>query len=176
MDWGSIPEWFAAVTTAGTLVVTLLLIRRQLLVWTGESSMKRKGQASLVSAWTLPPPLGDKRVTRVRYRNASDQPIYGLRIWLTLSDGETRLVRSGSPVGPGFEEEFEVEAREASDDAPWDTVQCDFVDSSGVHWHRSGLGRLVVVGEDVNPWKDDHWEPPGEIPSQFADWYRSDES
>lgn len=168
MDWGTVPEWFGATTTAGTLVITLLLLRRQLSVWDGDSQFKQKAQASLVAVWTLPPPAGSENITRVKFHNASDQPVYGFRVWFTEDNGRRQTVRVSSPLGPGYAEEFDIPAA-GSKDPPWAPVECDFVDALGVHWHRSGAGRLTNLGENDNPWPSGFPLPEGENPPHPLD-------
>jgi len=85
LQWGTVPDWVAAVGTAGAFIAGGVLIAKELSAQHKQDEDARRAQASLVSAWatlqtssfTVPGgPTSKGTGAKVVIRNGSEQPIY----------------------------------------------------------------------------------------------------
>ena len=146
LDMGTVPDWFAAVGTVGTLFAGFVLLRGQLASLRDEADDHRQSQASSVAVWTKKPSAGDTAAALVAVKNGSSQPIYRLLIFADDEVRGLRLVRAITPVGPGFDETFPLNFPLRSDFAlQRDAIDFEFDDFRGRTWRRALTGELTEI-------------------------------
>jgi hypothetical protein len=132
-------NWLAAIGTVGAFAVSLRLLALDL-------AARRVAQASLVAAWLAGDPVTWGTNPRVRVSNQSDQPVYDLKVFLELTDGERSLVHQSSavPSRKGSPKVFyEPEAiRNPQPGTECRGVTVEFTDAGGRRWRRGLTGRL----------------------------------
>jgi hypothetical protein len=138
VDWGSVPEWVAAVGTVGTLVYATVLLGKQRQRLQQEVDRHDREQASLVSAWVK---LEHGGQLSVRLRNANDVPIYQCYLELLDPDGGVLDQRFEESVPPG-EHDLSPYDHELQFDPDLVSVKLDFFDPEGRHWVRRPNGTL----------------------------------
>lgn len=129
------PIWIEAITTTGTLIAALLLIRLQMS--TLRESLEESGRASKYPAarmciWKSTSPSG----CSIHVLNASELPATGVRVTMTLSQaGERSACDFSSLFPPGQLEECKVEIDRADFEAV--KVSMIFTDAFGTMWRRA---------------------------------------
>jgi hypothetical protein len=107
VDWGSIPEWVAAVGTVGAFAIALWLLGAQLRTYRASEQNRIQRDATRVSAWwstseSMEVGLRERLATRrapehlvtVHIRNSGENPIYDCIVYL----GPTREPPPGVPT------------------------------------------------------------------------------
>jgi hypothetical protein len=94
-DWGTVPDWLAAVGILAAFAVALRLLGKELAARREAEEDRRREQARQVSVWAteieqVPPALGSLVFFVVR-ANRSDEPVYDVLIEMASND----------PGGPG---------------------------------------------------------------------------
>lgn len=154
VDLGNVPEWVAALGTAGALIGTLVLLKHEL-------DERRLREGSRVAAWVgdpvyakdIPDPwiidyghqADDLIGWRVWVANAGDTPVFGVRVRVgdrprlprefthhygIIAPGDRRSKLIGSP-----------DLNPAECIVDW-VAEVAFTDSSGRHWLRLASGKL----------------------------------
>ena len=151
-QWGTVPEWLAAIGTVGTLLyfAASYINDRRL-----AREEWRQSQARLFDAWLESVSIeGDERHYTVRLSNASGQAIRNVDIGVELGGQRIATAEWGTvpPTAPGDRNDAIVTEAlgpsslwlNASEDIVRDgtTVLTSFVDASGNRWHRTGKGEL----------------------------------
>lgn len=109
IDWGNVAEWVAAIGTVGTLLIAVLVLRRESADRRKEHEFKRSEQARQV---VLGAPVADSNRVQngfiftsfgVVVTNNSDEPIHDVEVGLTmpqanLKSGEARTKTKTWPV------------------------------------------------------------------------------
>jgi hypothetical protein len=167
IDWGSVPDWFAAaggflaVVFAGIAARTAFrayrVQQRSLAVQRTELKSllddKRQEQADQIAAWveqkpseTRPgrPAPSSSTTTRVLVvQNSSSLPVYAVYIRLLWNHDEARNpAQTIKTVLPPGRTEIEVDGEVSSRFA---TVTILFADASNVRWVRNGFGQLYEI-------------------------------
>jgi hypothetical protein len=157
-DWGTVPDWLAAVGTLAAFAVALRLLAKELAARRQYEEDRRRGQARLVAAWTSTPSmsrrLGDKpSMFDVIVRNGSDEPIYAVVLTM-LAPTFYRKPPTGPHVGGGVafeaaygvlgphDEERVTHVVESTSPGP---VRVTFTDSQGYRWRRHPMGELELL-------------------------------
>lgn len=73
VEWGTVPAWFSAIITSGSLLVAAFSYRRSVLD-------KQSEQASKVAAWIALEHDRDEEKPVLRLRNSSDGPIFDVTV------------------------------------------------------------------------------------------------
>lgn len=168
-DWGSVPEWVAAVGTAGALLVGGWLLLKELREFRLIEKSRETEDAKKVSGWwkwevggnTFSPSEGHWIKVQHGYwlhlRNGSGAPIYDCEIRLVVPSDETLqhhgyiypLIAPGetypSPVPSSalglMDVEYPLEPA-------WDAwVEVTFTDPEGRRWQRGEKGKLEELPE-----------------------------
>jgi hypothetical protein len=142
VQWGTAPEWFAAIGTVGAFGATVVLLVREHRAIAVLREQQARAQAEGVSVFTRPIPSPGSGFCVVA-SNATPSPVTRVyvevftksgdlrdddRIWLpVLGPGELR----GSTLSLFGEERFELR----------------FTDAGGRHWCRNADGVLTQVAE-----------------------------
>jgi hypothetical protein len=153
IDWGTAPDWIAAVGTVGALAAAVIVFAVELKHRREERKDAEKDQARLVAAWldgpqidTVPNPLGDIRFP-IRVVNRSNLPVSSCLV---------RLEWEGKPgssntfvwtLGPGHDRQHicNVQWDEAATHS-FPVVSLGFVDAAGRVWRQYGGGKLEAGG------------------------------
>lgn len=142
MNWGSVPEWIAAVGTVLAFVLALALGLVQERVRRRAERDEQVRQARLVVVGEPAPGTGDGTTMAlfVRVTNYSDAPIYGVRVSLTVEreDGAKRGTQFGERfvIGPGEEEEYEFDIPPGAGSISSNSPAAVFMDAAGRYWRR----------------------------------------
>lgn len=142
VDWGSVPEWFAAIGTVGALFVALILLRNELADRRRAAEVADRRPADGIFAWAEP--RTDAGGWQTFVHNRSDEPIYDAVVYFTpLTDPplptEESVWGTVPPGGP--------KAGDRYGDRPGDLfgippVEIEFTDGRGRHWRRDDTGQL----------------------------------
>lgn len=147
IEWGTIPDWIAAVGTAGALFVGLLLLGRQMSAFESSEQDRRAKHAYNVGAWWEPVTGG--QVARFFLRNANPTPVYDCLILLRAKSkplGVAILSISIPVVKPNDQVSEDRDASEVHpDDLRGARVELGFTDSDGRHWLRTRDGSLTEL-------------------------------
>jgi hypothetical protein len=149
----AVADWVAAIGTLGAFVVALRL-------FTIELDIRRATQASLVAAWLRGSPESWRTALVLRVSNQSEQPVYGLRVWLIRGPDcdcihESRLVPSRRGERESF---YELAVRKHPHPGELvDGVAVEFTDAMGLRWRREHDGGLTQLGglsrRSVSRWR-----------------------
>lgn len=142
-DWGTVPDWFAAVGTTGALLISAQVLR-------GEVANRRRAEAnqfSIVARWMeadLPeephePGEGSPPYIGFTGRNSGSKPILTAHVDLLLRDGSVRGVAAFGNVS--------TEVLAPGEDVDWGNyfpfdpevgeLFLSFIDGNGRSWRRS---------------------------------------
>jgi hypothetical protein len=144
-DWGTVPDWLAAIGTLAAFGVALRLLAKELAVRREQEEDRRRNQARLVAAWVT---LKEVSETEVRYsvvvRNGSDEPVFdGLCVVVpsaTAFEWEVRWLI----LPPHETKEDDLRLPEKLWRSLWDAaIELSFTDAAGRRWIRYPDGRLV---------------------------------
>jgi len=144
-DWGTVPDWLAAVGTLAAFAVALRLLGKELAARREAEEDHRREQARRVSVWAteieqVPPALGSLVFFVVR-ANRSDEPVYDVLIEMASNDpgGAWAPWRKHIPVMPPGQEQTRLQV------VPYrpGPVTLTFTDAVGRRWKRYPDGRLV---------------------------------
>ena len=152
VDWGSAPEWFAAIGTVVAAGGAILLLHRE-----SEQIREIRGEAqrrpaSLVASWleeSGETAEAGRLVARLNIRNGSEEPVYDVAIAYKKADSQTIQLKSLDILPPNF--------TSVSDQLVWgfqDTssgslvfalppLVTTFTDSRGERWERTYEGHLA---------------------------------
>ena len=145
VDWGTVPDWIAAIGTTGALLVAVTLLWR-------EQRDHDVAQARLVSAWvnevddSRPEPLSG-----VVVQNKSDEPVYDVIIFLFDSVAHAEVGEPGQEIfhvevlPPGTRHRATDSVHARMGHIPLLTLT--FTDSSNRRWTRKG-GSLQRAASD----------------------------
>lgn len=162
VQWGDAAAWVGSVGSSVALLLTYALLRVTREEQRALREEQRRDQAKSVSAWceTVEPSQASEpdRVT-VRLQNASDEPIYGVRVavgsdWWSepiqyvevglpyviaphYSGLHTASIRAGRSVGDTYEQSPPVEVI--------------FCDAGGRFWRRDRYGGLTELTRNLPP-------------------------
>ena len=162
VQFGTFPEWFAAVGTVGALAVSLWLLKQQHDDRQDERREKRSSQARQVSIWVDGVEETETNMI-VSYiaQNGSSDPIYEVDARLPTGTQGT-FVRYLGMMGPGEKRRVRImvgRSQPVGDKSP----EIVFVDSNDRTWHR---GRRGVLSEgdatEMNGLRKPH---PGAFPT-----------
>jgi hypothetical protein len=148
LDWGSVPDWVAALGSVVSLLVIYSGLRREMKLRRKTEDAVRGRQARLVSSVTNPRGAG---VLAVEIANGSLGPIHDLTI------AAVRVREEGSPKSwpaldlaavrgavtrllPGESTEFSITLPPGSEMAPATPLAAvvEFTDEEGLRWQRIG--------------------------------------
>lgn len=151
IQWGTLPEWVAALGTVGAFSVALLLLGRQMAALRASEEDRRKRQAFNVGAWWEP--IKNGHIYRFHVRNANPTPIYSCLVILRAvykPVGAAIMSISVPVVAPN---DTAIEDRPAAEIHPDDvrgaSVELGFTDSDGRHWRRHRDGTLAELSEPM---------------------------
>jgi hypothetical protein len=160
-DWGSVPDWLAALGTVAAFAVALQLLAKELEVRREAEEDRRSEQARLVSAWPQDP-FWEQGQTwlPVAIRNGSSEPVYQVRAVMvppespyasdpevaTADVNKVRVRREIVAPGQLTIAHFGIEALNVVPGP----ISVSFIDAAGRRWKRYPDGRLV---ETDRPWR-----------------------
>jgi hypothetical protein len=168
LQWGDVADWVGSVATSLALLLTYLLLRATRQEQHAIRVEQRQTQARKVSAWCEQlEPAVDRGLDRVvvRLQNASDEPIYDLRVavgsdWWSAEIAYVELNVS-YVIGPHYSEQHVVDIRmsRTADDNPEHSppVEIIFGDASGNFWHRDRYGGLTEITAALPPSASAHF-------------------
>ncbi len=154
IDWGNAPAWAGLVAATVAAGVSLRTLR-------DSRTDQREAQARKVAAWWGPKdegrvsPGGLLQLAKlhdygVLLRNASDLPVYDVRVDLRQADShrgnlsERRLPEVSIPVLRPAPEPMLI-AEVGQQDGPLVVGSLAFTDANGRRWRRSAGGRLEIL-------------------------------
>jgi hypothetical protein len=150
------------------------------------ATLSRREQASLVSAWMSRSP-DDMATTALRPgqpsiegRNASDLPIYKVKVYLWIATPSTldvylwidvallaptdaTRILSDSEIGTAEQQRLMAKGS---------GVSMEFTDSAGSHWYRARDGVLHELNSSAT-WQDIEGLPSDFVPPLAPDWIRA---
>jgi hypothetical protein len=136
LQYGTVPEWMAAIGTVGTLVVALYILMRELKQFRGERWDERRRQARLIAAWIE---LDPRRSTVSPYvRNLSDEPVMDIKVIAPTPVAGDIVVMERDLVPP--RETVGDQVKVVEDVAKRNKQSCVvlFTDAKGHRWRRDG--------------------------------------
>jgi hypothetical protein len=164
VEWGTVPDWLAAVGTLLAFAVALRLLFKELAARREVEEDRRREQARLVSAWTLRDQFQTGFGTyelgfAVKVRNASQEPVYDLKFTLVPYEGPfatdpeaarraDETVETGTEGGdlgrlpPGETIRFRIKQRPHLESL---VLGLSFTDSQGRRWKRLPNGTLTEI-------------------------------
>jgi hypothetical protein len=157
-DWGTVPDWLAAVGTLAAFAVALRLLAKELAVRREAEEDRRRDQARLISAWLADPEDIDRNVwLMIIATNGSDEPIYGFHAVLVPSEspftddpeaglgqvGTAQFRRETLPPKETTRGMFQVVKDGIVTGVMPGPVSISFTDAAGRRWKRYPDGRLV---------------------------------
>ena len=164
IQWGTLPDWVAAISTALAFAIALLLLWLTLRDRRKQRRAERRAQADLVAAW----PTGVHKeesadVVTIDTRNASNLPVYGVQPTVYTKPLPKKWPPNDWMISAGFSTGFNIlgpgETREARLGTKLDPeligaphVQLTFTDAAGVHWRRNPTGELVELSMNMYDW------------------------
>lgn len=147
LNWGSVPDWFAAVGTIGAVAVALYLAEKGA---RDQRGREREAQASCISSWHQP---GREDVV---ISNPSSSAIYNVAISFGVSYGEGEPFQQGNEFNVFLRALPAGESRIHEPPTPPElvgrelAVSVTFKDAQGVHWRRDATGKLYETAEQSN--------------------------
>lgn len=151
VDLGTVPEWIAAVGTAGAFFATAWLLWREEEARRRRHEEEAKGQARRVNVWAVGEveSTPDTQVIDVALSNSSEEPVYTVHVdaMEPAGDGMVTLFRI-STLPPGEEPRIKrVEASKNIMRGAGTRLRIRFRDSQGIAWVKeSPAGRLYRLG------------------------------
>jgi hypothetical protein len=138
-DWGTVPDWLAAVGTLLAFAVALRLLFKELDARRENEEDRRREQASRVAAWARPVGAGPNDHAMM-LRNNSEQPVTAVRLVMEHPDMPEVVTREESwdLVPPGEQRVDDMWVT-----GPPGPVTLTFTDAAGHRWTRRPDGRLV---------------------------------
>jgi hypothetical protein len=174
-DWGTVPDWLAAVGTLAAFAVAFRLLAKELTARREYEEDRRRQQASRVASWVgvvedpdlaLSPwasETGTRRVAAVLH-NGSEEPVYDCRVHLEIDPaaegsfskvvdgafqkGERRLTLDDRTLPPG---RIHVPLSLGRADIPHVSTWMTFTDASGRRWTRHPKGQLEGSPPEAPP-------------------------
>jgi hypothetical protein len=170
-DWGTVPDWLAAIGTLAAFGVALRLLAKELAARREQEEDRRSSQARLVSAWPTDPQVegGRLRVTVV-VKNGSDEPVYQVHAVLVPPDspwaedpeagaGQVPAAEIGRmmlPPGQKEEGRFPMIMSILHTGIGPGPVGISFTDAAGRRWKRYPDGRLVELNRPLRRSRKDY--------------------
>ena len=142
-EWGTVPDWLAAVGTLAAFAVALRLLAKELTARREQEEDNRREQARRVSIWAQTarePPDPSRWQYRLVLRNASEEPVFAVTFIMEHADEAGRQVRGEfwDVLPPGQHPELYQTV-----DYPPGPITLTFTDAQGRVWTRFPDGRLV---------------------------------
>ncbi len=172
-DWGDVPTWVGAITTALALIAAgyaakvswnVLKVEQVRDAAAAEAAARerdreRRAQADLIATWLQPSAHEDSDNAEIRVRNASSLPVYQVVVevmaggavtaavpWMVLPPGEV-----GAALPPGSRgrrqslvaDVYGNEAEGYEHRLEDLSVRLRFIDAVGASWARSESGALI---------------------------------
>jgi len=150
-DWGTVPDWLAAVGTLAAFAVALRLLGKELAARREQEEDRRRAQARLVNAWLgVKTRESDGEEYSAVVKNDSDEPIY--QVFTTAGPAVGRFA-SDPEAGRGQAEVVDHDwimllpgdAREGPLPGPLLSISLSFTDSQGRRWKRLPYSTLTEV-------------------------------
>lgn len=143
LNWGSVPDWLAAIGTIGAVIVALFFAGRD---GRERSNRERRRQAEGLTTWRRFDRLGN--ITSVVMINNSTGTLFDIAVSVGVARGAGEAFRTGNEnnvfltgLPPG---EYEINPPPQDDESMHKTlgVSVTFRDSRGVYWRRDATGEL----------------------------------
>lgn len=149
VNWGSFPDWVAAIGTVGALVAAVLVFAFELAHRRTERKDAEKDQARQLAAWIVrqeEAPLTSNRSPvpfRVRIINRSNLPVYDCLVRLEWPGDPAAHHHILGTVAPDFDETrvIGITWSQAATNS-WPAVSLGFTDAAGRAWRQYGAGKL----------------------------------
>jgi hypothetical protein len=162
LDWGSVPDWVAALGTVAAFLVALRLLAKELAARREQEEDRRRAQARLVNAWLAMKWVkssdpDDELQGWIIVNNASDEPVYQVKLTVVRTDsGFASDPEAARGQAPTIEEDLPLpllpqEHSERWAPAEWKlgtwhvVLGLSFTDSQGRRWKRVPDGSLTEV-------------------------------
>ena len=172
LQWGDVAAWVGSIATSVALLLTYFLLRITRREQRAAQADERQAQARKVSAWCNrvdPAPGKGPDTVHVKLKNASDEPIYGVRVavgsdwWsdpITYKELDLSYV-----IAPRHDEEYSIELRlgrtAEGDPEHSPPVEITFSDASGgKFWHRDRYGGIREITGKAPPSSEDYFFKP----------------
>ncbi len=150
IDWGTAPEWVAAIGTTGALIVALLVLKGELGQRHEQEQERRRDQASRVAAWLEYESVDVTGVElpMVLMKNASESPVFMTEVLVHAPAGFDHgdCTVGAKSLPPNHTTRLRLPPGE------WLFGRLWFTDAAGRHWQRHAGGLLVEVEEEP-PWQ-----------------------
>lgn len=142
VDWGSAPDWLAAIGTVGALGVALYLLRQEM--QERRRSLKRADRAPADQIFAWAQPRTDAGGWQTFVLNKSDEPVYDVVVRLTpLSEPPLPPYEAvWGTVAPGDARAGDSFSNRPNDLFGVPSVDVEFTDGRGRHWIRRAGGEL----------------------------------
>lgn len=137
-DWGSVPDWLAAIGTLAAFAVALRLLAKELTARREQEQDRRSEQARHVAAWAFRA-AGTPAGHILFVRNKGEEPVSSIRLVMEHPDEPGTVTREETwpLLPPGLEDEL---GRYPHPPGP---ITLSFTDAAGRRWTRYPDGRLV---------------------------------
>ncbi|WP_433530006.1 hypothetical protein ACQPYA_27980 [Micromonospora sp. CA-263727] len=148
IDWGTVPDWFGAVGSVGSVLFVYVGLRREIRARRADEQRARASHARLVSA------VVEKRgssIVRVVISNESDAPVLDVSVmpkltWHTIGQPDVAVSGTARFVprihGRSSHEVFiDLGAEHRLETADQVAVELTFTDHDGNRWRRDGAGQ-----------------------------------
>ena len=143
--FGTLPDWVAAVGTAGALLAAVLLLRDDRRVRRAQDDDKTREQAQRIGTWITTPDFSEYVIN---IRNASDLPIFNVTVEFGTPAGHELWSEQTSWITlPPGESETAPVAAEASPTGAVILYGTTFTDSAGRSWRRGAAGDLTSIDD-----------------------------
>lgn len=145
--YGTLPDWVAAIGTAGALIAAVVLLRDDRRIRRAQDEEHTRDQAQKIGTWIT---SSDFSVYVINLRNASDLPIYNVTVEFGTPAGHDPWTSATSwiTMPPGETDQAPVSA-EASPTGAVILYSTSFTDSAGRSWRRDASGDLSPI-EDLD--------------------------
>lgn len=151
INWGSAPEWVAAVGTVGSLFAALWLVRKE-----GEDRKQREVErysapAHRVSAWCLE----EEAKLILAVKNMGEEPVYNCMIYVSGTgdfsgypgqrpDSPREILYGTIPPGETLKDEKDASFAKA-EHFGFPAIEVEFTDARGKHWRRDMEGAVTEI-------------------------------
>jgi hypothetical protein len=157
MDFGNVPEWFAAIGTVGALCVSLGLVWHERRLRRAQDELRATEFARRVAVWaewrrTEGEPDTSPRQFFAYVRNWNDAPVYVPSLWANREDGEDadepgEWIELGM-VPPHDTTNYGLDLQEFPPDGPRPFVAIAFRDLDGYPWQCDSTAKLTRLSDD----------------------------
>lgn len=158
LDWGTVPAWFSAVLTGGSLLLGFYILLR-------DRRKEERNEALKVVTWTTMKPEDRGRFARIHIRNTADRPILYVQALLSSND-RMQSHHAAEPLLTGGEE-MTLDVPRYTEEGHMYEMAVSFQDPDGINWvkdldsysvyrgfrHRRGKPKWALMFTDFGTYR-----------------------